>query len=305
MNQYTIGKSVSCTGIGLHSGQKVNLCFHPVHGDAGILFLRRHGNKTTYIKACPRNVVETKLSTTLGEDGVTISTVEHVLAAIRGLGLDNIIIEVDGDEVPILDGSAASFVFLLRQAGFQKQKQAKKIALCDRELLYEDGQRKIAFTPYHGLRIRYHIDFSHPLIGKQDYEYCGDTNEFISSLARARTFGFMHEIETLQKNGLVQGGALENALVFDSYGVVNADGMRFSDEPVRHKLLDFIGDIGNYPETLWGSFDVWCSGHSFNNQFLRYLEDNAHKYLKPVEIKTKKREHLEWQRDEFGVPAFV
>ncbi len=304
MNQYTIEKAVSCTGIGLHSGQKVHLSFHSAKEDTGIVFLKIQGNERKYIPVCPRHVVDTQFSTTIGVDGIRISTVEHVLAAVRGLGIDNLVIEIDGDEVPILDGSSGSFVFLLRQAGFQEQKRPKRIFSCVRKLSYEDGDRKIVLSPYNGLRIRYHIDFSHPMIGKQYYDYSADWSEFVRSISRARTFGFMHDIERLHENRLIQGGSLDNALVFDESGVVNSDGLRFNDEPVRHKLLDFIGDMGIYSDNLWGCFDVWCSGHGFNNQFLRHLEANAHIYLKPVEIKSRKAEE-ELIQEEWSLPAFV
>ncbi len=303
MNQYTIEKAVSCAGIGLHGGQKVHLCFHPAQIDTGILFLRYHGNEKQYIKVCPQHVVDTQFSTTIGVDGINISTVEHVLAAVRGLGIDNLIIEVDGDEVPILDGSSVSFVYLLRQAGVQKQKMPKRVLSCVRKLSFEDGERRIVLSPYNGLRIRYHIEFSHPMIGQQHFDYVAHPEEFVRSLSRARTFGFMHDIEMLHQSGLIQGGSLENALVFDESGVVNSDGLRFSDEPVRHKLLDFIGDIGIYSDNLLGCFDVWCSGHGFNNRFLRYLEANAHIYLKPVQGKVKKvNENI--KQEQWAIPAF-
>jgi UDP-3-O-[3-hydroxymyristoyl] N-acetylglucosamine deacetylase len=282
MKQKTVEKVVTCAGLGLHSGKKVHLSFHPAVPGTGIVFAVKGKQGTRFIRNSPELVVGTNLCTTLGYGGVTISTVEHVLAAIHGLGLDNLIIEVEGNELPILDGSAAPFVFLLRQAGIRHQQSRKRMMTLKKEFCYQENGAWIKATPADAFQVDYRIDFPHPLIGRQRFRYTGSDDAFVRELSRARTFGFLHQVEDLQKNGLALGGSLENAVVLDEYGVVNQEGLRFDDEPVRHKLLDFIGDLSQLPYTLCASFQVSCSGHSLNNTFVRRLSERAHEFLQPV-----------------------
>mgnify|MGYP006286162753 CR=1 FL=1 len=282
MKQKTVERIVSCSGLGLHGGEKVNLSFHPAVPGTGIVFAVKGKQGTRFIRNSPELVVGTNLCTTLGHDGVTVSTVEHVLAAVHGLGLDNLLIEVEGNELPILDGSAAPFVFLLRQAGIRVQQARKKVMALKKPFSYQENGSWIKAVPAERFQVDYLIDFPHPLIGRQRFSYTGTDDAFVREVSRARTFGFLHQVEDMQKKGLALGGSLENAVVLDEYGVVNQEGLRFSDEPVRHKLLDFIGDLTQLPFTLVGSFQVYCSGHSLNNKFVRGLSQRAQELLQPV-----------------------
>ncbi len=284
MRQQTIKKDVKCSGVGLHSGERVNLHMRPAEEDAGLVFLHKGPGGSKRLVPSPHSVKSTELATTIGNGDVSISTVEHLLAAVSGLGIDNLYIEVEGDELPIMDGSAASFVFLLRTAGLRRQRLPRRVLGLSRPLVYKNGQRWIKAEPYNGLKIKYTIDFSHPLVGSQSYQFEQNTQHFIRSLAKARTFGFLQDVEKLQSQGLALGGTLNNAVVLDEYGIVNPDGLRYSDELVRHKILDFMGDMSLMGTSLWGSFEVHCSGHSFNNSFLRFLDENRDDYLHRVDF---------------------
>ncbi len=286
MKQQTIKKEIRCSGIGLHSGQRVSLSLRPADEDVGIIFVHKGPNGQHRLDLSPLNVTSTELATTIGRNGVGISTVEHLLAAVSGLGIDNIYIEVDGTELPIMDGSAASFVFLIRSAGIRKQRKSRRVMAFKKPLLFKEDKRWIRVTPYEGMRIKYTIEFDHPMVGKQSFLFVHDPQQFVRSLAKARTFGFLRDVEKLQSMGLALGGSLENAVVLDDYAVINPGGMRFSDEMVRHKILDFIGDMTLMGVSLWGSFEVYCSGHAFNNSFFRFLYDQREDYLHPVHFHT-------------------
>ncbi|MFO7727630.1 MAG: UDP-3-O-acyl-N-acetylglucosamine deacetylase [Desulfonatronovibrio sp.] len=282
MKQQTIKKEIKCSGIGLHTGQKVSLCLRPAEEDTGIVFVHQGAQGQHRLELNPHNVTSTDLATTIGTNGKRISTVEHLLAALKGLGIDNIYIEVEGTELPIMDGSAASFVFLIHSAGIRKQHQARQIFAFKKPVAFKEDGRWIRVTPYEGMKIRYTIDFDHPMVGRQSFTYEHDSAQFIKYLSKARTFGFLRDVENLQSMGLALGGSLDNAVVLDEYGVINPGGMRFSDELVRHKVLDFLGDMTMMGVDLWGSFEVHCSGHAFNNSFLRFLEKHRDDYLHPV-----------------------
>lgn len=282
MKQRTIKKSVRCSGIGLHGGDRVQLELHPAPENKGIVFRVQKDRGTEFLETCPENVISTDLATTLGRDGVSVGTVEHLMAAIRGLGLDNLFVDVQGGEVPIMDGSAASFVLLIRSAGVREQAAEKKVLALKREVRFVEEGRWIRATPADSFRVSYSIDFDHPLVGRQQRKFVLKEEGFVRGLSRARTFGFLHQVEALQKKGLARGGSLENAVVLDEYGVVNPEGLRFEDELVRHKILDFIGDMGLLEHQLWGHFEVHCSGHSLNNAFLRHLSANREDYLEPA-----------------------
>lgn len=279
MRQRTIKKKVECSGIGLHSGKKLRLVMRPAEQDAGIVFQHMGDDGKRTLRPRPERVVSTGLATTLGVGDRTIATVEHLMAAIAGLGIDNLVIEVHGNEIPIMDGSAASFVFLLRSAGIRKQSGAKRVFRVKRDLTFEKDGKKIRVAPYDGFRVTYTIDFDHPLVGEQTFTLDLSPEKFMREVSKARTFGFMKDVEMLQKNGLALGGSLENAVVLDEYGVINPDGLRFEDELVRHKVLDFIGDMHLLEHPLQGDFRVHCSGHEHNNAFLRYLSANSEYYL--------------------------
>jgi len=270
---------VRCTGIGLHSGKQVELVLRPATDDTGILFSLRNGSGSTFLTPSPSLVVETGLATVLGDGRETVATVEHLLAAVSGMGIDNIHIEVNGRELPIMDGSAASFVYLLKQAGVRKLDKPRQVMAIKKAVNFEQDGKFIKARPYNGFCIDYTIEFSHPLIGKQQMELEITPENFTKEIAKARTFGFLKEVDYLHANGLALGGSLDNAIVLDEYGVLNAEGLRFKDEFVRHKLLDFVGDMAVFGASIQGHFEVFASGHALNNAFLRHLEENSEIYL--------------------------
>ena len=286
MKQSTIKKTIGCSGIGLHSGKTVQLTLRPAPEDTGIIFHIHGEDGVKVVSPKPDAVTATGLATTLGIDGASVATVEHLLAAIAGMHIDNIIIEIEGGEVPIMDGSAGSFVFLLRDVGLQKQQKNRSVARIKKALRFERDGKWITAKPYNGLYIDFRIDFDHPLIGKQQMKLEITPDSFAETIAKARTFGFIREVEMLRQNGLALGGSLENAIVLDDYTVLNEDGLRFTDEFVRHKILDFIGDISLLGLPLQGHFTVHCSGHTLNNSFLRTIAENADIYLETVQLGT-------------------
>lgn len=284
MKQTTLKKEVRCSGVGLHSGQRVEMVLRPAPADTGVVFSLTAGKGRQIVVPEPENVVDTGLATTLGSERAKVSTVEHLMAALVGLEVDNVIVEVNGEEIPILDGSASVYVYLINSAGIRFLDRPRRIARVMRPLLFEHEGKRISAKPHNGLKIDYEISFSHPMIGSQTYSFESTPMAFSHRIARARTFGFMKDVEWLQKNGLALGGTLENAVVFDDYGVVNPEGLRFEDEMVRHKILDFMGDIAVGSRRLWGHFEVSCSGHDFNNKFMRYLFGNSSEYLEFITL---------------------
>lgn len=251
----------------------------PAPADTGVVFSLLTKNGRHVVVPEPGKVVGTGLATTLGTERAKVSTVEHLLAALVGLEIDNVLVEVDGQEIPILDGSASVYVYLINSAGIRILDRPREVAKIKRALVFEQEGKRVVAKPFNGLKIDYRISFPHPHIGTQDFSFESTPLTFSHRIARARTFGFMKDVEWLQKNGLALGGSLENAVVFDDYGVVNPEGLRFADEMVRHKILDFMGDIAVGSHRLWGHFEVTCSGHDFNNKFMRYLFDNHSEYL--------------------------
>ncbi len=291
MKQTTIKKATGCSGIGLHSGKIVKLSLSPAPEDTGIVFHIHGEDGVKVITPDPESVIATGLATTLGLDGVSVATVEHLLAAIAGLQIDNIRIDVEGGEVPIMDGSAASFTFLLRDAGLVRQRRDRVVRRIRKALTFERDGKYIKASPYAGLRIDYTIDFDHPLIGRQCRRVEITPETFVRDIAKARTFGFLREVEYMRKNNLALGGSLDNAIVLDEYTVLNEDGLRFEDEFVRHKILDFIGDMAMLGAPLQGHFEVHASGHALNNGFLRTLHANEDIYLETVELSAFQPSH--------------
>jgi len=305
MHQKTIRKPVQCAGIGLHSGRKVELTLSPAAPDTGIVFSVRHGEDWRHITPGPDNVSDTGLATTLSDGTAKVATVEHLLAAIRGVGLDNLHIRVSGSEVPIMDGSAASFVFLLRSAGLVEQPASRRFLKLTRPMaLMRDG-KSVRALPYDGFAVDYAIDFNHPLIGRQDMSLDVTPDSFVRRLAKARTFGFLRDVERMQRAGLALGGSLDNAVVLDEYGVVNPEGLRFKDEFVRHKILDFVGDMAVAPLPLLARFEVRYSGHALNNEFLRFLLENASTCLSTVAMPARAAEHAVPVAAEVGQAALA
>ncbi len=270
MYQSTIAKTVHIKGIGLHSGEEVQLKLAPAQADAGIVFVLHQGKNVVEISPSPEVVATTELATTLQANNASLSTVEHILAAINAMQIDNIEIHVNGKEIPILDGSAIEFVKALQEAGKKVLHQDRVVAHVVKPFSYVDGNKSIVARPYDGFYVDYTIDFPHHVIGKQRLAL-EITPETFSEIAYARTFGFLKEIEYLHSKNLALGGSLANAIVLDEEGVVNPNGLRAADEFVRHKILDFVGDIAMLGLPLQGAFEVKYSGHKHNNMFLRAL----------------------------------
>ena len=269
--QRTLKKQVNCTGIGLHCGEKVNITLKPAPENTGIKFVRTDLPGKPVIDARFENVIDTTLATTIGNNGCRVSTIEHLMAALFGLGIDNVIVELDGPEVPIMDGSAGPYVFLIKSAGLQEQKEPKKFILVKRPFSVKEGNRSIEILPSSKLKITYTIDFKHPLVTNQTFEFNFSTKDFTEQISKARTFGFLKDVETLKRNGLAKGGSLDNAIVVDEFKILNEDGLRYSDEFVRHKILDFIGDLSIVGAPIIGHFKVKRSGHFLNQEMLRKL----------------------------------
>jgi UDP-3-O-[3-hydroxymyristoyl] N-acetylglucosamine deacetylase len=272
--QKTIRDTVSCTGIGLHSGKKLQLTIKPSPPDTGITFVRKDLPGHPAVKAQTENVIDTNLCTTIGINGCRVSTIEHIMAAFFGLGIDNARVELDGPEVPIMDGSSAPFVFLLKSVGLKEQKNPKRFVVLKKALEISEGGRSVCLRPSSELKISYTIDFHHPLLRNQSYELCFSGKEFVNEISRARTFGFLKDIQTLWENGLALGGSLDNAIVIDDFRILNEDGLRYKDEFVRHKILDFIGDLAILGCPIIGHFVVEKSGHSLNQTVLRQLMED-------------------------------
>ncbi len=276
IKQRTLKNKIKATGVGLHSGEKVYLTLRPADVDTGIIFRRVDLVQPVEIPAKAANVGDTTLSTTLVNDGVTVSTVEHLLSAMAGMGIDNAYIDVTASEVPIMDGSAGPFVFLLQSAGIIEQDSPKKFIRIKKKITVEDGDKWVKFEPYDGFKVSFSIDFEHPAINQRQQfaEVDFSSTSFVREVSRARTFGFMNQIEQLRANNLALGGNLYNAIVMDDDTILNEDGLRSSDEFVKHKILDAIGDLYLLGHSLIGSFSGHKAGHELNNRLLCALLDD-------------------------------
>lgn len=273
IKQRTLKNVIRATGVGLHTGEKIYLTLRPAEPDTGIRFRRVDLEEPVTICATPENVGETTLSTTLVQGDVKISTIEHLLSALAGLGIDNALIDVNSAEVPIMDGSAGPFVFLLQSAGVQEQDRPKQYLRIKRSVCVEDGDKWACFEPFNGFKVTFTIDFVHPAINEEVKTATMDfsSTAFVKEVSRARTFGFMKDIEFLRKNNLALGGSLDNAIVVDDDKIINDDGLRYADEFVKHKILDAIGDLYLLGHSLIGEFKGYKSGHALNNKLLRTL----------------------------------
>jgi UDP-3-O-[3-hydroxymyristoyl] N-acetylglucosamine deacetylase len=272
--QHTLSKIVSFAGIGLHSGKTVKMYIKPADADTGIRFFRTDLGRKVMIPATLYRVTDTRLATTLTKDDVSISTTEHLLAALSGMGIDNAVIELDNDEVPIMDGSAAPFVHLLKKVGRKRQKAARVMLKVTRKIEVRNGDSAIIVEPYDGFRVSGEINFAHPLVKKQRLSIEIDAETFSKEIASARTFGFLHEVEYLRRNGKALGGSLDNAIVIDQSGILNTEGLRFANEFVRHKLLDLIGDLALLGCPVLGHIMAVKSGHSQHLQLMRAIADH-------------------------------
>lgn len=273
IKQRTLKNEIRATGVGLHTGQKIYLTLRPAPVDAGIVFRRVDLNPVVEIRASAENVGDTTLSTTLVSGNVRVSTVEHLLSAMAGMGIDNAIIEVSADEVPIMDGSAGPFVFLIQSAGIQEQNALKKFIRIKKKVTVRDGDKEATFLPFDGFKVSFSIDFDHPVFKERKLDAMIDfsSTSFVKEVSRARTFGFMHEVEYLRSKGLAKGGSVDNAIIVDKYRILNEDGLRYEDEFVKHKILDAIGDLYLLGKSLIGEFRAHKSGHGLNNKSLREL----------------------------------
>jgi UDP-3-O-[3-hydroxymyristoyl] N-acetylglucosamine deacetylase len=273
LRQRTLKSIVRASGVGLHTGQKVRIALRPAPPDTGVVFRRVDLASPVDIPARAELVGETRLSSCLVRDGVKVHTVEHLMSALSGLGVDNVYVDLDAAEVPIMDGSASPFVLLIQQAGIEEQSMPKRFLRVTRRVEVKDGDKWARLDPYAGYRLSFSIEFRHPVIERSTQSVSVDFAEtsYLKEIARARTFGFMQEVEDLRDSGLALGGGLDNAVVLDEYRVLNADGLRFADEFIRHKLLDAIGDLYLLGRPLLGAFAAHKSGHALNNRLLRAL----------------------------------
>ncbi|TXS96324.1 UDP-3-O-acyl-N-acetylglucosamine deacetylase [Parahaliea maris] len=273
IRQRTLRNAIKATGVGLHTGEKVYLTLNPAPVNTGIVFRRVDLDPVVEIPARAENVGDTTLSTSLMAGGERVSTVEHLLSAMAGLGIDNAFVDVSAPEVPIMDGSAGPFVFLIQSAGIEEQNAAKKFIRIKRPVTVEDGDKTASFLPFDGFKVSFSIDFDHPVFHDRaaHAEIDFSSTSFVKEVSRARTFGFMHEIEYLRSKGLARGGSVDNAIVVDEYRILNQDGLRYDDEFVKHKILDAIGDVYLLGYSLIGEFKAHKSGHALNNASLRSL----------------------------------
>jgi UDP-3-O-[3-hydroxymyristoyl] N-acetylglucosamine deacetylase len=271
--QRTLKNVIRATGVGLHTGEKVYLTLRPAAPDTGIVFRRVDLDPAVEIRACAENVGDTRLSSTLVQDGVRVSTVEHLLSAFAGLGIDNAYVDVSAPEVPIMDGSAGPFVFLLQSAGVEEQNKAKRFIRIKRKVEVVEGDKRASFEPFDGFKVTFSIDFDHPAFKEKAQFATVDfsSTSFVREVSRARTFGFLRDIEMLRQKELALGGSLDNAIVVDDYRIMNEDGLRYEDEFVKHKILDAIGDLYLLGHSLIGAFSGHKSGHALNNRLLREL----------------------------------
>jgi UDP-3-O-[3-hydroxymyristoyl] N-acetylglucosamine deacetylase len=274
--QRTLKRPVACTGIGLHSGRKVNLCLRPAAPSTGVMFKRTDLAGAPLVPGDVHHVVDTALCTTVGCEGALVSTVEHLLSALAGLGVDNVLVELDAPEVPIMDGSAAPFVFLIKNAGLTAQSALRQFYVVQREMTIHEDDRWVTVRPGKDadLSLGFTIEFNHPLIRKQQMRLRFDERSYDKELSRARTFGFLEDLQRMREANLGLGGSLDNAVVVDRYRVLNDDGLRFPDEFVRHKMLDFIGDLALVGRPILGEFVAHKSGHALNNRLFRQFLDD-------------------------------
>jgi len=274
--QKTINREVSATGIGLHSGERVHLTLLPEKPDKGLTVYRTDLNKK--IKVGLSAVCDTVLAVTIGNRDARVTTIEHLLSCLYGLGIDNLRILVDGPEIPVMDGSAAPFSFLIKEAGICKQPSFKKYLIIKKPFKVDDGNRSIAVYPSDRLVINYVIDFNHPMLRNQEFTFSFSEGDYFHEISAARTFGFLRDVETLKAHGLAKGGTLENSVIIDDFRVINEDGLRYSDEFVRHKILDFIGDLKLVGFPILGKFVIRKSGHFLNHHLLNALLSSKRNY---------------------------
>lgn len=270
ISQRTLADAIKASGVGVHTGQKIFITIKPAPVNSGIIFRRVDLNPMVEIPAQASHIGDTSMSTTLIKDGARVATVEHLMSAFAGLNIDNATVELTADELPIMDGSAAPFVYLLQSAGIVEQNAAKKFIRIKRRISVNDGDKKVQLAPYDGFKVSFGIDFDHPAFNANNQNATLDfaTTSYIKAISRARTFGFLSEYEYLRKNNLALGANLDNTVVLDEYKVINEDGLRYEDECVKHKILDVIGDLYLLGHNMIGAFTGYKSGHTLNSRLL-------------------------------------
>ncbi len=290
MYQTTIKKPVELVGIGLHKGSPVRLRLEPLESNSGIVFYR--SDVDVSIPLIPGNVVDTKMATVIGKDGYVISTIEHMLSAVYAYGIDNLRIIVNADEVPVMDGSSASFCMLLDEAGLQGQDAPKKVMRIKKDVIVQEGDKYVKLSPSPDLKYDFTIKFAHPVINKQEYVLEFTKESYKNEIARARTFGFLHEVQYLRSKGLALGGSLENAIVLDEKKILNPEGLRFPDEFVRHKILDAIGDMCLIGMNFIGNYEALAGSHDLNHKLTLELLKDPENY-EVIELVGEKTRELE------------
>jgi UDP-3-O-[3-hydroxymyristoyl] N-acetylglucosamine deacetylase len=271
--QTTIARSTAISGIGLHTGQRINMTLRPAEAGTGIVFHRKIGERTVTIEATSANVVDTQMATVIGKGDARVSTVEHLLSALAAYGVDNLHIDIDGPEVPIMDGSAAPFASIIEEAGQRRHHQSRKFLAIRKPVSVIDGEKRVSIIPSRFFRITFDIAFQHPCIALQQRSVKVSSSVFRRDLAPARTFGFLRDVENLKAAGLALGGSLENAIVVDDERILNPEGLRFQDEFVRHKILDAIGDLSLIGYPILGHVRAFKAGHDINHQLVEKLLD--------------------------------
>jgi len=301
LRQRTLKTAIRATGVGLHSGEKVYMTLRPAAENAGITFRRVDLDEPVDIPADPLIVGETMLGTTLIKDGVKVATVEHLLSALAGLGIDNVNIDLSAAEVPIMDGSAAPFVFLLQSAGIEEQNAAKRFLQVKKKIRVEEGDKWAELTPFNGFKVNFEIAFNHPVFNKLSRNASVDfsATSFLKEVSRARTFCFLRDVETLRAQNLTLGGSMDNAIVLDDYRILNEDGLRYANEFLTHKILDAIGDLYLLGHSLIGEYSAYKSGHDLNNKLLRAMLADESSY-KEVTFKDSKKAPIS-----YATPAYA
>lgn len=290
MYQTTIKKAVELVGIGLHKGSPVRLRLEPLEENSGIIFYRSDVNVS--IALTPANVVDTKMATVIGKDNYVISTIEHLLSAVYAYGIDNLRVIVDADEVPVMDGSSASYCMLLDEAGIKELNSPKKIMRIKKDIMIQEGEKYVKLSPSSDLKYAFTIKFAHPVINQQEFVLKFTKENYKNEIARARTFGFLHEVQYLRSKGLALGGSLENAIVLDDKKVLNPEGLRFTDEFVRHKILDAIGDMSLIGMNFIGNYEAMAGSHDLNHKLTLALLKNPENY-EIIELVGEKTAELE------------
>jgi UDP-3-O-[3-hydroxymyristoyl] N-acetylglucosamine deacetylase len=293
LKQRTIKSIVKTVGIGIHSGRKVELTLRPAGPDTGIVFSRVDLPQPVEIPARAESIGDTRLASVLQRDGARVSTIEHLMSACAGLGIDNMYVDVTAEEIPIMDGSAASFVFLIQSAGIEQQNALKKFIKVTKPVEIREGDKFARLDPYFGFHLKFRIDFRHPAVDRtgQECEVDFADTSYVREISRARTFGFAHEFEQLREMGLARGGSMENAIVLDEYRILNNDGLRYNDEFAKHKMLDAIGDLYVVGHPLLASYTAYKSGHGLNNALLRELlkREDAYEIVTFSDVQTAPR----------------